>query len=232
MNIKIDIKIFIFALIFFLTNKISIYSTVMIFAIIHELGHLLCGLMLGFKPQNIVIMPYGIKLNFKLNFNDYNKKVKKGNMISIKKIIIALAGPILNIIIFGIAMTITTIKGDFTILGMTNKNIIYSNLIIAMFNSIPIYPLDGGRIVQELLHIFKGLRLSYTYIQDISLISIALLTAVSSVLVLYYKNIVMLIVLAYLWKLVIQTEKEFTLKEKIYVQIFGKKTCKNYTKML
>lgn len=232
MNIKIDIKIFIFALIFFLTDKISIYSTVMIFAIIHELGHLLCGLFLGFKPQNIVIMPYGIKLNFKLNFNDYNKKVKKGNMISIKKIIIALAGPILNMIIFGIAMIMTAIKGDFTILGITNKNIIYSNLIIAMFNLIPIYPLDGGRIVQELLHIFKGLRLSYTYIQDISLISIALLTAVSSVLVLYYKNIVMLIVLAYLWKLVIQTEKEFTLKEKIYVQIFGKKTCKNYTKML
>lgn len=219
MNIKIDIKIFIFALIFFITNKIEIYATAMIFALIHELGHLICGIIIGFKPQNLSIMPYGIKLNFKLDFDDYNKKVKKGNMISVKKIIVALAGPITNILIFGVTMIITAMKGDFTFVGLTNKNIIYSNLIIAIFNLIPIYPLDGGRIVHEILHIFKGLRLSYTYIQDISLISIALLTTVSSILVLYYKNIVMIIVLAYLWKLVIKTEKEFSLKEKIYENI-------------
>ena len=219
MNIKIDIKIFIFAFIFFITNKIEIYASVMIFALIHELGHLLCGLIIGFKPENLSIMLYGIKLNFKPNFNDYNKKIKKGNMITIKKIIIALAGPMTNLLIFAITMTITAIKGDFIFLGISNKTIIYSNLIIAVFNLIPIYPLDGGRIVHELLHIFKGLRLSYTYIQDISLISIAMLTAVSSILVLYYRNIVMVIVLVYLWKLVIQTEKEFTLKEKIYENI-------------
>ena len=219
MNIKIDIKIFIFAFIFFITNKIEIYASVMIFALIHELGHLLCGLIIGFKPENLSIMLYGIKLNFKPNFNDYNKKIKKGNMITIKKIIIALAGPMTNLLIFAITMTITAIKGDVIFLGISNKTIIYSNLIIAVFNLIPIYPLDGGRIVHELLHIFKGLRLSYTYIQDISLISIAMLTAVSSILVLYYRNIVMVIVLVYLWKLVIQTEKEFTLKEKIYENI-------------
>lgn len=219
MNIKIDIKIFIFAIIFFITNRIEIYASVMIFALIHELGHLICGIIIGFKPENLSIMPYGIKLNFKLNFDDYNIKIKKGNMITIKKIVIALAGPITNLLIFVVVMIITAIKGDFIFVGMTSKSIIYSNLIIAIFNLIPIYPLDGGRIVHELLHIFKGLRLSYTYIQDISLISIAMLTAVSSILVLYYKNIVMLIVLAYLWKLVIQTEKEFTLKEKIYENI-------------
>ncbi len=219
MNIKIDIKIFIFAIIFFITNRIEIYASVMIFALIHELGHLICGVVIGFKPENLTIMPYGIKLNFRINFNDYNKKIKKGNMITIKKIIIALAGPITNLLIFAITMIVTKINGDFIFLGITNKNIIYSNLIIAIFNLIPIYPLDGGRIVHELLHIFKGLRLSYTYIQDISLISIAMLTAVSSILVLYYKNIVMVIVLAYLWKLVIQTERDFTLKEKIYENI-------------
>ena len=84
MHIKIDLKIFIFALLFLLTNRIDIYASIMLFALIHELGHLLLGLILGFKPKNIVIMPYGVKLNFKINYQDYNKKLKNGNVVSLK----------------------------------------------------------------------------------------------------------------------------------------------------
>lgn len=226
MHIKIDLKIFVFALLFLLTNRISIYVAIMLFALIHELGHLLCGIILGFKPKNIVIMPYGVKLNFKINYQDYNKKIKNGNVLSLKKIAIAIAGPMLNLILFLITMIFTYYYGDFTFLGMTNDNIMYSNLLIFIFNLIPIYPLDGGRIVQEGLHIFKGLQQSYTYIQDISWISIAVFTAVCSILILYYKNFALLIVLTYLWCLVIKTEKDFTMKIKIYDNILrrGKMT--------
>lgn len=235
MHIKIDLKIFIFALLFLLTNRIDIYASIMLFALIHELGHLLLGLILGFKPKNIVIMPYGVKLNFKINYQDYNKKLKNGNVVSLKKIAIALAGPLLNLILFLITMFITIYNGDFKFLGITNQNIMYSNILIFMFNLIPIYPLDGGRIVQEIVHIFKGLHRSYTYIQDISWISIAIFTAICSVLILYYKNFALLVVLVYLWYLVIKTEREFTMKTKIYDNIskyLVKKTCKTDIKML
>ena len=45
MKFKIDLKIFIFLIIFLLTRQIEVYATIMFFAIIHELGHLLAGII-------------------------------------------------------------------------------------------------------------------------------------------------------------------------------------------
>lgn len=41
MQIKINLKIFIFLILFILTNQIEIYGILMLFATVHELGHLL-----------------------------------------------------------------------------------------------------------------------------------------------------------------------------------------------
>ena len=73
MSIKIDLKIFLFILLFIITNQIEIYALVMSFAIIHELGHLLAGISLGFKPKSINIIPFGLQIEFKVHFEDYNK---------------------------------------------------------------------------------------------------------------------------------------------------------------
>ena len=54
MQIKVDLKIFIAILIFLLTEQLNIYIVFMLFAIIHELGHVLTGIILGFKPKNII----------------------------------------------------------------------------------------------------------------------------------------------------------------------------------
>ena len=48
MQIKVDLKIFIAILIFLLTEQLNIYIVFMLFAIIHELGHVLTGIILGF----------------------------------------------------------------------------------------------------------------------------------------------------------------------------------------
>ena len=66
MKFKIDLKIFIFLFIFLLTRQIEVYATIMFFAILHELGHLFAGLLLGMKPEKIEIKPYGISVSFKI----------------------------------------------------------------------------------------------------------------------------------------------------------------------
>ena len=91
MRVKIDLKIFIFIIIFILTRQIEIYGVLMLFAFIHECGHMIVGLLLRFKPNKLEIMPYGLSIGFEVKCEDYNRKVKKGNMLAIKKIIIALA---------------------------------------------------------------------------------------------------------------------------------------------
>ena len=99
MKFKVDLKIFIFIILFFITRQIETYATIMLFAIIHELGHLFAGIILGMKPEKLEIMPYGLSISFELSLDDYNKKINQGNVLEIKKIIVAFAGPLINLIV-------------------------------------------------------------------------------------------------------------------------------------
>ena len=104
MSIKIDLKIFLFGVLFLLTNQIEIYAVIMIFALLHELGHLCAGLALGFKPKSMEINPFGFQIEFKTKIEDYNKKIKKGNELCLKKIVTALAAPLVNLFIVMICL--------------------------------------------------------------------------------------------------------------------------------
>lgn len=214
MRIRINLKIFIFILIFLLTNQIKIYGILMLFALIHELGHMLVGILLSFKPVKLEIMPYGLSVGFEVKCEDYNKKIKNGNMLLIKKLIIVLAGPITNLII-----TIIFLIFNITFFGIERELVVYSNILIGIFNLIPIYPLDGGRIIKNILHIIVGLKKSYQYTNQISKVTICLLTAICSIAILYIRNIAILIILAYLWYLVITENRKYEKKRQLYEKL-------------
>ena len=61
MKFRIDLKIFAFLVLFYFTKQIEIYALIMIFAVIHELSHLLMGIILGFKPDSIELIPLRTK---------------------------------------------------------------------------------------------------------------------------------------------------------------------------
>lgn len=210
MRIRIHLKIFIFILIFLLTNQIKIYGILMLFALIHELGHMLVGILLGFKPEKLEIMPYGVSVGFNVKCEDYNKKIKKGNMLAIKKLIIALAGPLTNFII-----TTIFLMANINFFGIERELVIYSNILIGIFNLIPIYPLDGGRAIKNILHITVGLQNSYEYTNQISKITVCILTGVCSIAILYIKNVAILLILGYLWYLAIVEDRKYNRKKEI-----------------
>ena len=211
MQIKIDLKIFIFIIIFIITRQIEIYGMLMLFAFLHELGHLFAGILLGFKPQSLKLNALGLSVNFKENTKDYNSKLKNGNILTVKKLLIAISGPLVN---FLLVFLFFLFNGK--IFGIEKNVLIYSNLLIGLFNLIPIYPLDGGRIVKNILHISSGLEDTYSYMSLISFVSIVFLTVFSSIMIIYLKNIAILLIIGYLWYLVISENKIYNQKVKIY----------------
>ena len=57
MSISINLKIFLIVLLFILTGQSKFYFFVMLFLLAHEIGHLIAGICLGFKPKQINLMP-------------------------------------------------------------------------------------------------------------------------------------------------------------------------------
>lgn len=223
MKIRLNLKIFIFIAIFILTRQIEIYGIIMLFSIFHELGHMLAGILLGFKPNEIEIMPFGLSIGFESKLENYNHKIKKGTILTIKKMIIAICGPLTNLIF---VLIFSIFKNP--IIESKIELIIYANIIIGMFNLIPIYPLDGGRIAKYILNITEGRAKAYKYTNLISNITISMLTAISSIAVLYFKNVAILLILGYLWLLVIKENKRYKNKKVIYENI--QKMYKNVEK--
>lgn len=209
MRFKIDLKIFLFLILFYFTKQVETYVVIMVFAIIHELGHLVAGLALGMVPESIKLMPYGLSISFKLIPKDYNKKIGTGNLLEIKKIIVAIAGPLTN---FFIILIIFYLKIDL----ISNLIIVYANLLIITFNLIPIYPLDGGRILKGILHMLLGKKEAEKYINNISFITLLVVTFIGSIGIYYLKNIAIFFIIIFLWILYISEDIIYKRRLKIY----------------
>ena len=208
MVFRIDLKIFLLLILFYITKQIEFYAIIMFFAIIHELGHLLTGLTLGMKPEKIELKLFGLSVSFKISIDEYNKKIKKANMLEVKKIIVALAGPITNLLIILIA--------NFIHLNDYQKNmIIYSNLLLILINMLPIFPLDGGRVLKGLLHIILGKNKAEKYSNKISFITLILLTTSASILILYIKNIAIFLIIVVLFAIHIRETQIYKNRQKI-----------------
>ena len=77
MIFRIDLKIFVFLILFYFTRQIQIYAIIMIFCMIHECSHLFAGLLLKMKVKQVTLLPVGLSIEFSLTKRDYNEKILK-----------------------------------------------------------------------------------------------------------------------------------------------------------
>lgn len=199
---KIDVNfgfVLITILICFL-YKINIYFIFLISILLHEMAHMIVGVCLGLKIKKIMFNPLGVCLEF-IGYRE-NKK-------TIKKIIINLSGPLFNFI-FAIIISHLNIEYKLKI------DLFYTNLLLGIFNLLPIIPLDGGKILKEILSIKFGYKNANIYSMNISKILLIFISLSYSILIFKIKNVFLFFIIIYLWYLQIIEEKKLRTLIRVY----------------
>ena len=105
-------------------------------ATLHEYGHFAMAKILGYRVDGVVYSLYGVGL-------------KTNNVYKVKDdILVSLAGPVVNVICIIISICLWWV---FPTTYYFTYEFVISNIVIMIFNLIPIYPLDGGRILLAVL---------------------------------------------------------------------------------
>lgn len=111
-----------------------IFSSIII---VHELGHIIGAIIFKWKIDKVILLPFGGITIFQENID---KSLKE-------EFIIAILGPLLQLV--------------FYFLYSDNPTFNQYNLIILLFNLLPIYPLDGSKIVNILFNEFISFKRSH-----------------------------------------------------------------------
>ena len=116
--------------------------------LLHEIGHAVVSTRFGIRTVEIVVFPIGGIARL-----ERQPKPKE-------ELWIALAGPMVNLIIaVSLFVYIGNTRGIGAILQPTDTNlterIAYGNLALAVFNMLPAFPMDGGRVMRSLIARFR-----------------------------------------------------------------------------
>ena len=134
------------------SNQSPVTYTVFVMALIvsvllHELGHAFISSLYGIRTLEIVMFPIG-------GVARLERPAKPG-----EEFWIALTGPLVNLLIAGSIFTVFYTQNKTVNLlafeqpadGNLADRIALSNLILAGFNLLPAFPMDGGRMLRALL---------------------------------------------------------------------------------
>ncbi|WP_136608257.1 M50 family metallopeptidase [Paenibacillus dokdonensis] len=135
-GIKLSLHPFFVILMLFSVITGHFLELIVLFSIvfIHELGHMTAALLFGVRIRSVQLLPFGGVVEME----------DHGQLTAWKEIGIALAGPFQNVLMIGAALLLREIiPGD----GAFLNYVIYGNAMIALFNLLPVLPLDGGKVV-------------------------------------------------------------------------------------
>ena len=192
---KIHPLFYLVAFVCFITANFKNFIIFSAIIIVHELGHILGAIIFKWKIDKIILLPFGGITIFQ---EDIDKSLKE-------EFIIAILGPLLQL--------------TFYFLYRNNQIFNYYNLIILLFNLLPIYPLDGSKIVNILFNKFISFKKSH-----IVTIIISLLTLVIIILSIRY-NILLYFILLFI---VLEVFKEITKHNYYFNRFLLEKYLYNY----
>lgn len=125
--------------------------------VIHEIGHVAAAKSFGWRVREVQLLPFGGVVVVD----------DQGNVSAWQEIAVAIAGPLQNVLMIGMAYLLVWC-------GIWEQEwaiyFIKANLIIGLFNLLPLLPLDGGKIMQSLLSLLFSYHRTIVYCTRISLL--------------------------------------------------------------
>ncbi|HVX10879.1 MAG TPA: site-2 protease family protein [Pirellulales bacterium] len=134
---------------------VAIFSCI----VLHELGHALTARRYGVRTQDITLLPIGGVARLERMPED-----------PVQEFWIAVAGPAVNVVIAAVLFAVLTVLGGSMSLSSASDvtvdafhrfseflaRLMWVNWFLVLFNSIPAFPMDGGRVLRAVLAHFSG----------------------------------------------------------------------------
>lgn len=144
-------------LVLFILMPISIVASIFIAVLLHEMAHAYVANLKGYRVYGIEIGLFSGSAAVDTNIHERDS------------LYVVAAGPISNFILYSISLLLTTVINNPFLHEFANVN-----LFLFVFNILPIYPMDGGRLLNDYL-LIKNRRIANRVTNRISLITSILL---------------------------------------------------------
>ncbi len=154
-------------------NYLIIFSIVLF----HEMCHLLMAYFFNFKLGKMTLLPFGAYLEI----------MYYGNYHVLKELIVSIMGPLSHIIIWAALLYLKPYLG-----AGTFHYALQFNFLMLLFNLLPLYPLDGSKVVLIGLSFIFPYKLTLYLTGILSVLCLILLCG-------YYIGVEVLLIYAYLW---------------------------------
>lgn len=141
-----------------MTGYFAELLTLFLIVLVHELGHVIAARGFGWRIREVKLLPFG----------GVAEVEDAGGISAKEEALVAMAGPLQNVWMGVLAWSLGALgiwDGDW------GNYVAQANAMIALFNLLPIHPLDGGKLLQALLSCVFNY---YRMLQITARISIAL----------------------------------------------------------
>lgn len=136
--------------------------------LIHELGHVAAARSFGWRIREVHLLPFGGVASME----------EPGGVPAVQELVVALAGPLQNVWMMAVGSFLTAV-GLFS--EPWGPYFVQANLLIALFNLLPVLPLDGGKVMQVLVGLWLPYQRTIQVTAGVSLLLSALLIGAAGV---------------------------------------------------